>query len=414
MYHAVKVRIYPSPEQEQYLAQTFGNCRWLYNFMLNKTTTTYKETGKGLSKAAMDRLLPDLKREFEWLGIAYSQSLQRVTFNLSTAFQNFFEGHAKYPSFKKKFGKQSVGYPQNVTLLTEEKAIKFPGTLGTVKTVFHRVLPTGKQGCVTVSKTTEGKYFASILFDFEPEKIVAKNPAIGVDLGLKDFAITSEGEKHNQTKPVQRKLKKLERNKKCKQRKLARKKGTSNRNKAKNLVAKVCANIAKIREDFLHKLSRKIAYENQVIVVEDLAVKNMVKNPNLARAISDRGWGMFLTMLKYKAERYGHDYVEINRFFLSSQLCAETLLPIPELQKGFDSLKVRFVDCPNCGKKHDRDINAAINIKNEGLRMLALGTSATAIEGDVRPKRSGRKKSTVVEAISREDGSLHHTLSGLV
>ena len=171
----------------------------------------------------------------------------------------------------------------------------------------------------------------------------------------------------------------------------------------------MCAKIAKIREDFLHKLSRKIAYENQVIVVEDLAVKNLVKNPNLARAISDRAWGMFLTMLKYKAERYGHDYVEINRFFPSSQLCAETLLPIPELQKGFDSLKVRFVDCPNCGKKHDRDINAAIDIKNEGLRMLALGTSATAIGGDVRPKRSGRKKSTVVEAISREDGNLHHT-----
>lgn len=128
--------------------------------------------------------------------------------------------------------------------------------MGTVKTVFHRVVPTGKQGCVTVSKTTEGKYFASILFEFEPEKLVAKNPAIGVDLGLKDFAITSEGEKHNQTKPVQRKLKKLERNKKRKQRKLARKKGTSNRQKAKNLVAKVCAKIAKIREDFLHKLSR--------------------------------------------------------------------------------------------------------------------------------------------------------------
>jgi putative transposase len=110
--------------------------------MLNKTTTTYKETGKGLSKAAMDRLLPDLKREFEWLGMAYSQSLQRVTFNLSTAFQNFFEGHAKYQNFKNKFGKQSVGYPQNVTLLTEEKAIKFPSTLGTVKTVFYRVLST--------------------------------------------------------------------------------------------------------------------------------------------------------------------------------------------------------------------------------------------------------------------------------
>ncbi|BAU12898.1 transposase, IS605 OrfB family [Leptolyngbya sp. NIES-3755] len=409
MYHAVKFRIYPSPEQEQYLAQAFGNCRWLYNFMLNKTTETYKETGKGLSKAAMDRLLPALKVEYEWLGLAYSQSLQRVTFNLSTAFQNFFDGRTKFPTFKNKFAKQSVSYPQNVRLLTEEKAIKFPGTLGTVKTVFHRDLPTGKQGCVTVSKDTSGKYFASVLFETESEPVEAINPAIGVDLGLKDFAVTSDGSKHNQSKGVQRKLKKLEQNKKRKQRKLARKKGQSNRNKAKRLVAKVSAKIARIREDFLHKLSRKIAHENQVIVVEDLAVKNMVKNPNLARAISDQGWGMFLTMLKYKAEKFGHDYIEINRFFPSSQLCSETLLPIPALQKGYDSLGIRFVDCPHCSKQHDRDINAAINIRNEGLRILALGTSAAAIGGDIRPKRSGRKKSTIVEAIPNEDRSPHCT-----
>jgi putative transposase len=409
MYHAVKVRIYPTLEQEQYLAQAFGNCRWLYNYMLHLTTNTYKETGKGLSKAAMDKLLPQLKHEFEWLELAYSQSLQRVTFNLSTAFQNFFEGRAKYPTFKNKFAKQSVAYPQNVKLKVSENAIKFPGTLGAIKAVFHRVLPTGKQGCVTVSKTTDGKYFASILFETGSQKVEAKNAAIGVDMGLKDFAVTSDGETHNQSKRTQRKLKKLERNQKRKQRKLARKKGQSNRNKAKRLVAKVCAKIARIREDFLHKLSRKIAYENQVIVVEDLAVKNMVKNPNLAKAIGDQSWGMFLTMLKYKASRYGHQYVEINRFFPSSQLCSETLLPIPMLQNGIDSLNIRSVDCPHCGKQHDRDINAAINIRNEGLRILALGTSAPAIGGDVRPKRSGRKKSTIAEAIPCENGSLHHT-----
>jgi putative transposase len=154
-------------------------------------------------------------------------------------------------------------------------------------------------------------------------------------------------------------------------------------------------------------LSRKIAHENQVICVEDLAVKNLVKNPNLAKAISDQGWGIFLTMLKYKAERFGHTYQEIGRFFPSSQLCSETLLPIPILQKGYDSLGVRLVDCPHCQKRHDRDINAAINIKNEGLRVLALGTSASALGGDVRPQSSGRKKSMKTEAIPVELGSPH-------
>ena len=396
MYHAVKVRIYPTPEQEQYLAQCFGNCRWLYNRMLNLTTTTYKETGKGMSKGAMDKLLPGLKTEFDWLGIAYSQSLQRVTFNLSAAFVNFFEGRTKYPTFKKKGAKQSVSYPQNVKLMVSEKSIKFPGTLGYVKTKFHRSLPDGKQGCVTISQNTDGTYFASILFEVSKQTLEPVNDAIGVDLGLKDFAITSNGVKHNQPKKAQKKLQKLERNKKRKQRKLAREKGYTNRRKAKLLVAKVCSKIARIREDFLHKLSRKIVNENQVIVTENLSVKNMVKNPNLARAISERGWGTFCTMLKYKAEQLDRNYVEINRFFPSSQLCSETLLPIPQLQKGWDSLKVRYVDCPNCGKQHDRDINAAINIRNEGLRILALGTSASAFGGGVSPKRSGRKKSTIV------------------
>ena len=135
----------------------------------------------------------------------------------------------------------------------------------------------------------------------------------------------------------------------------------------------------------------------------------MVKNPNLAKAISDQGWGMFLTMLKYKAEKFGHTYIEIGRFFPSSQLCSQTLLPIPMLQKGYDSLGVRFVDCPHCQKQHDRDINAAINIRNEGLRLLELGTSSSAHRGDVRPKSSGRKKSMKTEAIPNELGSLHCT-----
>jgi putative transposase len=408
MYRAIKVRIYPTDEQESYLAQCFGNTRWLWNYMLNATTVAYKETGKGLSKAAMDKLLPGLKKEYEWLGLAYSQVLQRVTFNLSSAFVNFFEGRAKFPNFKSKHGKQSIQYPQNVKLMPEDSVIKFPGNLGLMKTVFHK-LSGAKFTTVTISRNADGRYYASILFNQNDNPVAAIREAIGIDLGLKHFAITSVGSKYDLPK---KQLAKLEKNRKRKQNKLAKKtdKTSTKRRKAKRLVAKVTSIIARVREDFLHKLSRKIAYENQVICVEDLAVKNMVKNPNFAKAISDQGWGMFQTMLKYKAEGFGHTYQEIGRFFPSSQLCSETLLPIPMLQKGYDSLGVRLVDCPHCHKQHDRDINAAINIRNEGLRILALGTSASALGGDVRPKSSGRKKSTKVEAIPIELGSLHCTV----
>jgi len=408
MYRAVKVRIYPTNEQESYLAQYFGNTRWLWNYMLNATTTAYKETGKGLSKAAMDKLLPGLKKEYEWLGFAYSQVLQRVTFNLSSAFVNFFEGRAKYPNFKSKHGKQSIQYPQNVKLILQDSMIKFPGTLGIVKAVFHKELPSAKFTTVTISKNAVGRYYASILFNQEDKPVVAVKDAIGVDLGLKNFAVTSDRSKYDLPK---KELAKLEKNKKRKQKKLAKKtdKKSNKRLHAKRLVARVSSKIARVREDFLHKLSRKIAYENQVICVEDLAVKNMVKNPNLAKAITDQSWGRFLTMLKYKAEKFGHTYQEIGRFFPSSQLCSETLLPIPMLQNGYDSLGVRFVDCPHCQVQHDRDINAAINIRNEGLRLWALGTSASALGGDVRPKLPGRKKSMTTEAIPNELGSLHRT-----
>jgi putative transposase len=405
MYRATKVRIYPTDEQESYLAQCFGNSRWLWNYMLNATTVTYKETGKGLSKAAMDKLLPGLKKEYEWLGLAYSQVLQRVTFNLSSAFVNFFEGRAKFPNFKSN-GKQSIQYPQNVKLMPEDSVIKFPGSLGLMKTVFHKKLPDTKVRTVTISRNADGRYYASILFNQEDSPVVAIREAIGVDLGLKNFAITSEGSKYDLPK---KRLAKLEKNQKRKQKKLAKKTSyTSNkRRKAQRLVAKVSSKIARVREDFLHKLSRKIAYENQVICVEDFAVKNMVKNPNLAKSISDQGWGMFQTMLKYKAEKFCHTYIEIGRFFPSSQLCSHTLLPIPMLQHGYDSLEVRLVDCPHCLQTHDRDINAAINIKNEGLRLLELGTSSSAHRGEVRPKSSGRKKSMKSEAIPIELGSLH-------
>lgn len=397
MLKAVKVRIYPTDEQQAYLAQAFGCVRWVWNQSLAVMSTTYKETGKGISALTMKKQIPVWKREYEWLKECYSQCLQQSVLNLSQAFINFFDGRAQYPTFKNRQGRQSIQYPQNVKVLSESE-IKFPGNLGTVKAKIHRDC-VGNLKTVTVSKMSDGRYYASLLLDDETTKPApsAEGKAIGIDLGLIDFAVTSDGSKFNNPKH----LKKHEKNLKRKQRKLSRKKDktTNKRKKSKLALARVHGKISRVREDFLHKLSRKIVNENQVIVVEDLAVKNMVKNHKLAKAISDVSWGMFCTMLKYKAEHDGKTYLEIGRFFPSSHLCNTTLLPVPKMD-----LSVRSFLCPCCNVQHDRDVNAARNIRDEGLRILALGTSASALGGNVRPKRFGRK-STTVEAVADELGS---------
>jgi putative transposase len=396
MLKAVKVRIYPTDEQSITLAKHFGCTRWLWNHCLSVMTETYKTTGKGISAFNMKKQIPILKAEHEWLKECYSQCLQQSVLNLSQAFQNFFEGRAKYPNFKSKHYRQSVQFPQNVKVISES-AIKFPGLLGTVTAKIHRPIE-GTIKTVTVSRNPDGKYFASLLVDdgIEKPESSSEGKAIGIDLGLTDFAITSDGSKFANP----RHLKKHERNLKRKQRKLSRReKGSKNRNKARLKVAKVHSKIARVREDFHHKLSRKIVNENQVIVVEDLAVKNMVKNHNLARAISDVGWGQFCTMLKYKAEFEGKVYLEIGRFFPSSHLCSNTLLTLEKMD-----LSVRSFVCPHCQERHDRDINAAINIRNEGLRILASGSGASALGGTVRPK-GGRRKSTLSEASPDEQRS---------
>jgi putative transposase len=318
MLKAVKVRIYPTDAQEAHLAQAFGCVRWVWNQSLSVMSLTYKETGKGVSALNMKKQIPIWKQEYEWLKECYSQCLQQSVLNLSQAFINFFDGRAQYPTFKNRHGRQSIQYPQNVKILSDS-GIKFPGNLGTVKAKIHRDC-VGKLKTVTVSRMTDGRYYASLLLDdgIEKPESSSEGKAIGIDLGLIDFAVTSDGSKFNNPKH----LKKHEKNLKRKQRKLSRKKDktTVKRRKAKRALAKVHSKISRVREDFLHKLSRKIVNENQVIVVEDLAVKNMVKNHNLAKSISDAGWGMFQTMLKYKAEQDGKIYLEIGRFFPSSHL----------------------------------------------------------------------------------------------
>ena len=386
LHRAIKIRIYPTSEQSQKLSQVMGCARWWWNYALNLCNQTYKETGKGLGRTALNSVLPKLKKaeETEWLGECYSQVLQSTTLNLTKAFKNFFEKRAKYPRFKSYYGKQSAQYPQNCLIV--EDGLKVP-QVGIIKASIHRLFD-GKLKTVTISKTSTLKYYASLLFDTEAKypEVVITGKVIGIDLGIKDFAITNDDNKTSKY-PNPRHIKKHERNLARKQLLLARKKkGSKSREKARRLVARVHERISNARQDFLHKLSRKIVNDNQVVVIENLNVKGMVRNHKLAKAISDVGWGMFTNFLDYKLKEKGGLLLEIDRFFPSSKTCSSCLYQMSEMP-----LDVREWTCPSCGAHHDRDENAAKNIRAEGIRMLSvLGTRTAASGGDVRPK-SGRK-----------------------
>ena len=391
MLKVVKIRLYPNNQQSIALSQSFGNCRWLWNHCLSLMNQTYIDTGKGLSGYEVKKQIPQLKKEHEWLKLTYSQCLQQVCLNLGVAFNNFFERRAKYPRFKSKHGKQSIQYPQNVIQI--ENSLRLP-KIGDVKAIFHRPIK-GKIKTVTVSKNKAGQYFASILFEdgLDMPESVDEGKNIGIDLGLTHFAITSEGSKFDNPRWIA----KHERNLKIKLSQLSRKQKTkdlsacsNNRNKSRNKVAKVHLKVANCRSDFHHKLSRRIVNESKVICVESLAVANMVKNRKLSKAISQVGWGQFCTMLKYKAEQEGKTYVEVDRFFASSKTCNVCLNQVDSLP-----LEVRFWNCDNCQTKNiDRDVNAAKNIRDEGLRILTSGTGDKAYRQTVRRSSRGRKKST--------------------
>jgi putative transposase len=267
MLKTVKVRLYPTLEQEYQLAKAMGCVRWFWNYSLNLTNETYKATGKGLNRNQIQSLLPDLKKQEDtkWLSETYSQCLQVVALNLSNAFINFFERRAQFLRFKSKHGKQSLSYPQNVKI--EEDNLKFP-KLGLIHAVFHREIKDTLK-TITITKSPSGQYYASVLFEDGNKKPIqsTEGKAIGIDLGLTDLAVTSDGSKFNNP----RWLKKHEQNLKIKQQRLSRRaKGSNSRNKSRIAVAKVHNKITRCREDFLHKLSRKIVNENQVIVAENL------------------------------------------------------------------------------------------------------------------------------------------------
>ena len=387
-HYAIKVRIYPTNEQKIILAQHFGCSRWWWNYALSHCIDTYKATGKGVTQSSLNAMLPKLKKasETKWLKDCYSQVFQATTLNLVTAYKNFFGGRARFPRFKARKNKQSIQFPQNVKI--DDGNLKFPGNVGVIKTKFDKRQIEGEIKTVTISMTPSGRYFASILTQLEGDnpKPNYDGKVAGVDLGIKDFAIVNDGNKTSKFANP-RHLRKHEKNLARKQQKLARKqKGSNTRNKARKIVARVHERISNIRVDYLHKLSRKLVDDNQVIVVENLNVKGMVRNHNLAKAISDAGWGMFVNFLSYKLEKEGKVLIEIDRWFPSSKTCSSCLYQVSEMP-----LDIRMWECPNCGAKHDRDENAAKNIRAEGIRILqSSGTGDSANRGDVRPKR-GRK-----------------------
>ncbi|MEH2374631.1 RNA-guided endonuclease InsQ/TnpB family protein [Nostoc sp.] len=388
LHKAVLVRLYPTGEQVQQLAQAFGCARWWWNYALNKSIETYKKTGFGLSRVALNAFLPALKKAEDtlWLADCYSQVLQATTLNLTTAYKNFFGNRAGFPKFKSKLGKQSIQYPQYVKIV--DGNVKLPGNVGIVKAKIHRPIE-GKIKTVTVSKTPSGKYFASILTEVEGENLVKSEGKIyGIDLGLKHFAVVTDGEKVSKYDNPKH-LAKHEKNLKRKQKKLARKhKGSNSRYKYRKVVAKVYERVTNSRQDFLHKLSHKLVSDSQAVIVENLHVKGMVRNHKLAKSISDVGWGTFTNFLAYKLERSGGKLIEIDRWFPSSKLCSNCFSSYSEL-----SLDIREWTCPHCGIHHDRDGNAAINIRAEGIRIIkAEGSAVSAVGGEVSPKLGRKSK----------------------
>ncbi|MHB9146571.1 MAG: RNA-guided endonuclease InsQ/TnpB family protein [Symbiobacteriia bacterium] len=374
---AFRYRVYPAPEQEAILARTFGCVRYVYNWALDLRRTAYWERRSSLSCGDTSAALTVLKRQPDtaWLGEVSSVPLQQTLRHLNRAFQNFFAGRAAYPRFKTRRGKQSAEFTRSGFQWVDGKL--HLAKMGEPLDVRWSRHFSGDPTTVTVSKDPAGRYFVSFLVEEEIAPKPLTLATVGVDLGLKNTVTLSTGEKVGNERFLQRDLGKLARA----QQSLSRKqKGSRNRAKARLGVARIMARIADRRRDFLHQLSTRLINENQVICTESLAVKNMMRNHSLARAIGDAGWGELLRQLDYKALWYGRTFVQVDRFYPSSKTCSNPACG-HELKRL--DLGVRVWTCPECGVTHDRDVNAARNVRAAGLAVFACGEA-------VRPGRNIR------------------------
>jgi len=364
---AYKERFYPTPEQSELLAQSFGSARFVWNNTLAYRTEAYQTHGQSISHSAAEKRLVALKAEYPWLKDVSSVILQQTLRDQKAAFDNFFNPALKagYPRFKRKDGRQSIRLTK-AAFRYRDGEITIAKSTAPLPIRWSRPLPS-EPSSITISRDRAGRYFISCLCEFSPEALPITPQMTGIDLGLTDLFITSEGMKSGNPRHLKRHEAKLA----SLQRRLAKKqKGSRNRNKLRQKVARLHAKIADCRRDAIHKATRTLVNENQVLCVESLNITGMIKNRSLAKAISDAGWGEFMRLLDYKAEWAGRQVVKVSQWFPSSKLCHGCGHKVEKLP-----LSQRHWHCEGCGQAIDRDINAARNIRTAGLAGLACGAT---------------------------------------
>ena len=368
IFKSFKFRIYPNKEQEILLSKHFGACRFVFNHYLNKRKETYLEDKKSLNYYDNANDLTQLKKDedYIWLKEINSQSLQSSLRNLDSSYMRFLRKQSKFPRFKSKYDRQSFKIPQSV--LVEKNQLLIPKFKDGIKINLHREIE-GKIQFATISKSTTGKYYVSLTCEVQYQPYEKTNSKVGIDTGIKELAILSDGTTYENIKTLKNNLKKL----KFEQRQLSKKvKGSSMRDKQRKKLAILHEKITNVRKDYLHKVSTEIVKNHDIISVEDLAVKNIMKNHKLAQAMSDVSLGTFYAMLEYKCGWNDKQFVKIDRFFPSSKMCSNCGWINQDL-----TLNIREWKCPSCSKKHDRDFNASKNILKQGLKILSgLGTNS--------------------------------------
>lgn len=361
MNYVYRFRLYPTKEQEKFLKQEAGNIRFVYNYFLALAKEKYQKEKAKWNYYEYKKLLPELKKEFEFLKFSNSQSLQESLKNLDKAFKNFFKGLSDFPKFKKKKKTNSISIPQHFKIV--ENKLKIPKLKTSIKFKKHRTIE-GKIKSISITIKPSGKYYLNVLVEREIIPLPKKDKIIAIDMGLTDFIVTSD----NQAVKNPKHFKKLERRLKLWQKRLSRKeKGSNNYKKWAKKVARLHEKITNVKNDFLHKLSKKIINENQVVIVENLNIKGLIKNKKLSKHIHQASWYKFINMLEYKAKLYKRELIKIDTFFPSSKLCSVCGYKHKELK-----LSDRVWTCPKCNTTHNRDYNATLNLLKEGLKQVGL------------------------------------------